>query len=52
MIFIFWAGTPVDSHWELMVTQEVPDLPTCLEEKHSLGESSTSSKEELNTNDM
>ncbi|XP_064277906.1 meiosis expressed gene 1 protein homolog isoform X2 [Passer domesticus] len=35
-----------------MVTQEVPDLPTCLEEKPSLGESSTSSKEVLNTNDM
>ncbi|XP_014110638.1 PREDICTED: meiosis expressed gene 1 protein homolog isoform X2 [Pseudopodoces humilis] len=36
-----------------MVTHEEPDLlPTCLEEKHSLGESSTSCKEELKTNDM
>lgn len=50
-VFIFWAGRPVDRHWELMVTHKVPDLPTCLEEKHSLGESSTSCKEELNTND-
>ncbi|XP_058683375.1 uncharacterized protein LOC131573433 isoform X2 [Poecile atricapillus] len=43
---------PVDRHCELMVTHEEPDLPTCLEEKHSLGESSTSCKEELKTNDM
>ncbi|XP_066038859.1 meiosis expressed gene 1 protein homolog isoform X1 [Chamaea fasciata] len=35
-----------------MVTHKVPDLPTCLKEKHSLGESSTSCEEELNTNDM
>ncbi|XP_016160596.1 PREDICTED: meiosis expressed gene 1 protein homolog isoform X1 [Ficedula albicollis] len=34
-----------------MVTHKVPDLPTCLEENHSLGESSTSCKEVLNTND-
>ncbi|XP_015483282.1 meiosis expressed gene 1 protein homolog isoform X2 [Parus major] len=46
------VGTPVDRHCELMVTHEEPDLPTCLEEKHSLGESSTSCKEELKTNDM
>lgn len=52
VIFIFWAGTPVDRHCELMVTQEEPDLPTCVEEKHSLGESSMSSKEVLNTKDM
>ncbi|KAL2308937.1 hypothetical protein Nmel_005110 [Mimus melanotis] len=52
MIFIFWAGTSVDRHCESMVTHKVPDLPTCLEGKHSLGESSTSCKEVLNTNDM
>ncbi|XP_058719671.1 meiosis expressed gene 1 protein homolog isoform X1 [Poecile atricapillus] len=46
------VGIPVDRHCELMVTHEEPDLPTCLEEKHSLGESSTSCKEELKTNDM
>ncbi|XP_071280160.1 meiosis expressed gene 1 protein homolog isoform X1 [Agelaius tricolor] len=43
---------PVDRHCELMVTQEEPDLPTCVEEKPSLGESSMSSKEVLNTKDM
>ncbi|XP_059703453.1 meiosis expressed gene 1 protein homolog isoform X1 [Haemorhous mexicanus] len=46
------TGTPVDRHCELMVTQEEPDLPTCVEEKPSLGESSMSSKQVLNTNDM
>ncbi|XP_056338102.1 meiosis expressed gene 1 protein homolog isoform X3 [Oenanthe melanoleuca] len=35
-----------------MVTHKVSDLPTCLEEKYSLGESSTSCEEVLNTNDM
>ncbi|KAM3673119.1 histone-lysine N-methyltransferase SUV39H2 isoform 3-T4 [Ammospiza maritima maritima] len=45
-------GTPVDRHCELMVTQEEPDPPTCVEEKPSLGESSMPSKEALNTEDM
>ncbi|KAM3673121.1 uncharacterized protein VK521_002048 isoform 4-T6 [Ammospiza maritima maritima] len=46
------GGTPVDRHCELMVTQEEPDPPTCVEEKPSLGESSMPSKEALNTEDM
>uniref|UniRef100_A0A8C5IDH7 Meiosis/spermiogenesis associated 1 n=4 Tax=Passerellidae TaxID=1729112 RepID=A0A8C5IDH7_JUNHY len=45
-------GTPVDRLCELMVTQEGPDPPTCVEEKPSLGESSMSSKEALNTEDL
>lgn len=42
----------MDRPSEVMVTQEVPHIPRCLEEADSLDEFSTSYKDVLNTSNM